>query len=305
MNLSQINLNLLVALDALLDEKSVTKAGEKLFITQAAMSNVLKKLRIVFHDPLLLQYGKTMVPTKLAETLQPTIKIWLAQAYHIFNPPVFNAASSTRKFTIAMDEFMDFLLLPKLYNYLEIHAPNIELCIKHILPVNEKIMLESNEIDLAICSLHHYEELNHASYEILFREKMVCLAKNGHPLFQSTLTLKKYLTAKHITLVPKNDNMPNLVDYVLQNLGYQRNVVLRTTNIVPALYTVLSSQLVATVPESLAKEAAYLFQAEIKPCPFAIPDPTFVQVWHAFAELDGGCQWLRRVVKELSATISR
>ncbi len=304
MNLSRINLNLLVALNALVEEKSVTRAGKKLFITQAAMSNVLKQLRTLFNDPLLVQVGKTMVPTRYAESIQPIVKVWLAQANAIFNPLPFDAASSTRKFTLAIDEFTDFLLLPTLYNYIEKHAPAIELSIKHILPTNEKIILESNDIDLAIFSSSHFEHLKNASYEILFREKMVCLGKKNHPLFKSTLTLKKYLSAKHIGLILKNNNTSHLVDAVLQNLGYQRNIALRTTNIVPALYTVLNSHLIATIPESLATEAARLFKAKIKPCPFIIPPITFVQAWHAFTELDEGCLWLRKTVRQLTSKIS-
>ena len=299
MNLSRINLNLLVAFDVLIEEKNVTNAGKKLFITQAAMSNVLKQLRTLFHDPLLLKVGKTMVPTRYAKSIQPAVKSWLIQANAILNPTPFDAMRSTRKFILAIDEFTDFLLLPKLYNYIEKNAPHIEICIKHILPVNEKIILESNDIDLAIFSLNYFENLQHLPYEILFREKMVCLGRKNHPLFKSTFTLKKYLSAKHIGLVPKNNNTLSLVDTVLNNLGYQRNIALRTTNIVPALYTVLNSHLIATIPESLAKEAVHLFQAEMGPCPFIIPPTTVVQTWHTFTEVDEGCQWLKNTVKQI------
>ncbi len=299
MNMSRINLNLLVALEALLEEKSVTKAGKKLFITQAATSNVLKQLRVLFQDPLLEQKGREMVLTVRAKILHPIIKVWLSQTNNIFSHDLFDPATSQRRFTVAIDECTDFLLVPKLYKYIETHAPHIELCLKHILTVNEKMILESNDVDLAICALPQYNELKDVSYELLFREKMVCLGRSNHPLFKNSLTLKKYLSAKHITLVPKNHNMPHLVDYVLQNLGYQRKIALRTTNLVPALYTIINSNLIATLPESLAKEAAHLFHAEIKPCPFEIPDASFVQVWHSWTELDSGCQWLRKTVKNL------
>lgn len=305
MDISRINLNLFVALHALLEEKNVTNAGKKLFITQAAMSNILKQLRTLLNDPLLVQVGKTMVLTHYAESLQPIVKVWLAQTNAILNPLTFDAATSTRQFTLAIDEFTDFLLLPKLYSYIEKVAPHITLYVKHILPSNEKIILESKDIDLAILSINSVEDLKNVSYEILFKEEIVCLGKPGHPLFKSTISLSQYLSAKHIALVPKNDNAPHLVDVVLESIGHQRNIALRTTNIVPALYTVLNSYLIATIPENLAKEAANLFKAEIKPCPFHIPPLTFVQAWHAFTEVDDGCQWLRKTVKELSAKIAK
>lgn len=299
MNLSKLNLNLLVALDALLNEQSVTKASKKCFITQAAMSNVLKQLRDIFQDPLLLQKGRNMVLSPRAQLLYPAVKKCLAQANTIFNPPAFDPKTSERRFILAIDEFTDFLLLPKLYKYIEQHAPNIELQIKHILPSNERMILDSNDIDLAICFLQQYENLKDITYEVLFREKMVCVATQHHPLFKNKLTLEKYLSAKHLALIPKNHYTPHLVDYILHTLGHQRKIMLRTTNIVPALYTMLNSQLIATIPEGLAKEAKRLFNASIQPCPFEIPDATFVQAWHPWTKLDSGCQWLRSVVTEI------
>jgi DNA-binding transcriptional LysR family regulator len=300
MNISKINLNLLTALDALLTERNVTKAGEKLFITQSAMSNVLKQLRALFQDELLVLQGRKMVLTLRAESLHPQLKQLLTQAEVILNPQAFDPKSSKRLFTIGMEEYTDIIILPRLYNYLAQHAPHIQLRIKHVPLFGEKPLLDSQEIDLAIGLLQKAHDTQGIFHDLLFREKIVCIARKNHPLFKKKLTLKQYLTAKHISFLPTNENTPYIVDNILGNMGYERNVVLRLSHITPALYTINDSDVVATVPERLAVEAKRLFNFSVQACPFAIPEVAFSLLWHPWTHLDSANQWLRTIIKQLA-----
>lgn len=300
MNLSKINLNLLVALDALLTERNVTRAGNKLFITQSAMSNILKQLRELFQDDLLLQTGRTMTITRRGLELQPKIKEFLIQAEVIFNPKKFVPANSKRLFTLGMEEYAAVVLLPLLYRYLSKHAPGIQLNVKHVPLFHEKAMLDSQEIELFVGLLHKVNEMKGMSHDVLFRERFVCIGNAKNSLLKSKLTLKKYLSAKHLAFHPEEDTTITNVDHVLANLGYQRSIAMRLSRIVPGLYTISQSDIIATVPEGIAKEAKRLFNLVIQDCPVAIPEAAFVQLWHPWTHLDSSCQWLRNVILQLN-----
>jgi DNA-binding transcriptional LysR family regulator len=303
MNMSRVNLNLLVALDALLDESNVTRAASKLFITQSAMSNILKQLRMLFRDELLVQNGRSMVLTLRAETLRAELKQLLAHAENIIQGDTFDPATSTRLFTIGMEEYAAFVLLPPLFAYLNTYAPHIKVHVKNIPIFAEKSLLDSKEVELAVGLLHDAipESL---SYEILFREKIVCIARPAHPLFAKKLTLKSYLTAQHVSFLPMNNTTPHIVDQVLKEMGYTRHVSLRLSHIIPAIYTLAKSDLVATVPESIAIEASELLHYAVQPCPFELPESVFAQIWHPWTATDGGYIWLRNAVKIIAQSLN-
>lgn len=300
MNLAKINLNLLVALDALLTERNVTRAGDKLFITQSAMSNVLKQLREVFQDDLLVQTGRTMTATRRALELHPQVKEFLIKAETIFNPKKFDPETSKRLFTLGMEEYAGVVLLPLLYKYLSKNAPGIQLHVKHVPLFQEKEMLNKQEIELFIGLLHKVNEMQGMLHEVLFRERFVCIGAAKNTLLKNKLNLKKYLSAKHLAFHPEEDTTITNVDHVLANLGYKRSIVMRLSRIVPGLYTINNSDIIATVPEGIAKEAKRLFNLNIQDCPVAIPEAAFVQLWHPWTHLDSGCQWLREVILQLN-----
>lgn len=300
MNVSKMNLNLLTALDALLTERNVTRAGNKMFITQSAMSNVLKQLRDIFQDELLVQTGRTMTLTLRAQELHPQVRQLLSQAEIIFNPKQFDPSTSQRVFTLGMEEYAAYMLLPSLYAYLHQHAPYIEIRVKQVPLFGEKPLLDAQEIDLAIGLLQKDYTTQGISHELLFRDRIVCIANAKNPFLKGKLTLERYLAAKHVSFLPNNANTPHIVDTLLENMGYKRNIVLRIGLIVPGLYTIAKSDVIATVPEGLAREAKRLLNLVIKPCPFPIPDVAFVQLWHPWTQLDSGCQWLRSIVSKVA-----
>ena len=300
MNIAKNNLNHLIALHALLTERNVTRAGEKIFITQSAMSNVLKQLREVFQDELLVMKGRNMQLTLRASELYPKVQQILSQAEHIFMPEAFNPATCHRKFILGMEEYTNFVLLPRLYAYLSQHAPNVEIEVKHVPFFEDNIMLESHKIDLAIGLFQPSEESKHLHHDLLFKERLVCIGRKKHPLFKKRLTLKRYLEAHHVSLTINQKKPSMSIDHILHESGHQRRIVLRLPHIVPGLYTIAGSDLIATVPEGVANEAARLLDISIQPCPFTIPPISFLQAWHPSTNSDSGYCWLRKVVKEVA-----
>ena len=204
-----------------------------------------------------------------------------------------------------MEEYSDFILLPTLYEYLNKNAPHIELKVKNVPLFGERQMLEAQEIELGIGLLQHSSELQTLLHETLFRERMVCVAAADHPLFKKPLKLKDYLNAKHVCFVTFQESAQYIVDLTLENMGYKRNVVLKVAHVVPALYAVEKSDLVATIPEGMAKEACRLLNVKICECPFSISDVAFVQMWHPWTSQDSGCRWLRDVIVKIAAGINQ
>jgi DNA-binding transcriptional LysR family regulator len=303
MNISKINLNLLVALDALLSESNVSRAADKLFVTQSAMSNILKQLRNLFQDDLLVKNGRNMVLTLRAEELRPQLKQFLAHVEGLIQNHVFDPSTSTRLFIIGMEEYAAIILLPALYAYLSQHAPHIKIHIKNIPVFAEKSMLEEKEVELAIGLLHHATKLSSLPYDILFREKMVCIGKPNHPLLKRKISLKNYLAAKHVSFMPIDNSTPHIVDHVLNEMGYQRDIALRVSHIMPAIYTLEKSDLIATAPESIAKEVSSLLNFSVQECALDFPDSVLAQMWHPWTQADSGCVWLRKIVKEIAVSL--
>ena len=299
MNMSKINLNLLVALDALLEECNVSKAAEKLFVTQSAMSNTLKQLRELFDNELLIRKGRQLVLTHKAESLRPQIKNFLLEAQLIFEHKPFDPNVSQRVFTIAMEEYAAITILPELYAYLEVHAPNIRLHVKPMPLFAEKAMLEDTDVELAIGLLHHALKPKYLAYEVLMSEKMVCIGRPNHPLLRKKVSLKTYLSASHVSFMPLNKSIPHIVDQVLEEKGLKRDVKLRVSHIMAAIYSVAKSDLIATAPVSVAKEVAELFNFSVQHCGLDFPLVVLAQMWHPWAENDRECRWLRETVCKL------
>ncbi len=303
MNISRVNLNLLVALDALLTESNVSRAADKVCVTQSAMSNILRQLRDLFQDDLLVKNGRQMILTLRAEALRPEIKQFLAQAENILQNNPFDPATSTRLFVIGMEEYAAIILLPPLYAYLAEHAPHIKLHIKNIPLFAEKTMLEEKEVELAIGSIHPSATKVKFPHDVLLQEKLVCIGKPNHPLFKQKISLKKYLAAKHVSFMPIGNYVPPVVDRMLEEQGYQRNVALRVSHIMPAIYTLECTDLIATVPESIANEVSSILHFSVQDCAFNFPKSQLAQMWHPWAEAESGSVWLRNVIKGIAQVI--
>lgn len=300
MNLSKINLNLLVALDSLLSERNVTKAGEKIFVTQSAMSVALRQLRELFEDDLLVRKGNILELTVLAKELAPQVKEILNSIKKFTERKSFDPKISRRSFRIGLTEYAAFVLLPSLYQYLAVHAPYIHLSIKPMTLFGEKELFDRNEIDLAIGIMHENNELQS---EVLFTDFLVCAAKSDHFLMQSPLSLESYLQAKHVCFNVTDNTIPYITDVILSNMGFPRNVVLRVPHAISALYLVASSDLMITLPKGIIQEAIKILPLAMQNPPFPVPPISFVQLWHTRDAEDEGHCWLRETIKKVSQKI--
>ncbi|MCP4992084.1 MAG: LysR family transcriptional regulator [Colwellia sp.] len=304
MNISKIDLNLLIYLDVLLREKNVTRAASKLNITQPAMSNGLKRLRTLFSDPILVRTSDGMVPTERARTLAPSIrKILLELEEALQGEEEFNELKSQRVFRIMASDYAASTLIPTLLKSLNDVAPNITLDIMTPSDVTFHDV-EAGKIDMAI---NRFDELPQSFHQkAIWRDSFSCLLSADSPLV-SKFNLNSYLGAKHVWVSktgfgvgvgmdPKDVQKLGWVDEALARLGKKRDIKVFTRNYHVAMQLAYEDNLIATLPSKAAKlhqnDSNYTI---IKP-PFDIPDIELKMIWSPLLHHDASHIWFRQLV---------
>jgi DNA-binding transcriptional LysR family regulator len=293
-----LDLNLLLALDALLLERNVTRAAARVGLTQSAMSHKLRRLRELFGDDLLVGGRQGMVPTERALALAGPVRRGLLELHSaIRSTAPFDPAKDGRDFTIVTSDYADFVILPRVLEYLSRHAPRIGLRIRP--PVGEiQPALEDGSADLVMGMPIEGPGLKQ---RVVFEESFVAIVRAGHPALAddgASIPLARYLELGHV-LVAKDDE-PGIVDQQLTAHGLSRHVVLRTPYFVGVPFIVARSELVATVPRALAEEAAAVVPLRIVPPPLPLPSFRIMMTWHERAHRDPAHEWLRELSRRLT-----
>lgn len=308
LNLAKVDLNLLVYLDVLLREGSVTKAANQLSITQPAMSNGLKRLRDLFKDPLLVRTSEGMTPTKRALELQPIVRNVLSQLESSIQPEVeFDPATSVRTFRIMASDYAESTLMLGLISKLATLAPNITLDL--ITPSDVTFHdVEQGKVDMAI---NRFDELPLSFHQkVIWHDTFSCVMKSDHPK-ANQFDLKAYLASQHIWVSktgfgvgvgidPTEVQKLGWVDAELSKIGKQRAIRVFTRHYHAALQMAKTQNLIATLPS----KAARIFKDDpavkiVKP-PFDIPPIALKMAWSALLHHDAGHIWLRRLIGEVA-----
>ena len=290
MNLRSIDLNLLVALNALLTERHVTRAAERVGLSQPAMSNALSRLRHVFKDDLLVRGPSGMQATPRALALAEPVRQALRRIERILNSEAaFDPTVSRRGFTIRLSDLLGFLLLPPLSAILQKEAPLVGLDIVHLSPTATVEALEKDEVDLAVSTgLTHTSSIRS---QVLMHDRMVCVMRVGHPLASRPLTHEAFLSARHakVSLSPTD---LRFVDAALARLGLSRNVALNVPHWLLVPHLLANSDLLAVMPHRFARavHGQHLAIRELPP-----PSEGFAWsiYWHRRHDADTALVWLR------------
>ena len=309
MNIAKVDLNLLVYLDVLLREGSVTRAANQLSITQPAMSNGLKRLRDLFKDPLLVRTSDGMTPTKRAMELQPIIRDGLSKLESSIQPETdFNPATSARTFRIMTSDYAESTLLLELVGRLADCAPNITLDL--ITPSDVTFHdVEQGKVDMAI---NRFDELPLSFHQkVIWYDTFSCVMSKTHPL-ASHYDLDTYLKAQHIWVSktgfgvgvgidPNEVQKLGWVDAELTKIGKQRDIRVFTRHYHAALQIAKRQNLIATLPSKAAKIFKDDPNIVLREPPFDIPPIALKMAWSALLHHDAGHIWLRRLIGEVAA----
>ena len=305
--LSTIDLNLLVAFDALISERHVSRAAHKLGRSQSALSHALARLRELFQDELFVRSQQSMQPTPRALELAGPIRAALAGIdAAIHRNQTFNPAQTERTFTLGMSDYTAFLFLPPLMREIRRLAPGINLHVRHANRDEGNRWVLSGEVDLAVGNFA--QTSTRLRRHVLYQERFVCVAWQGRPALASPLTLDDYLSLPHL-LVSINGDPGGMVDDVLAQQGLARNVVAVVPHYLVVPRVVQHTDLVATVSVRIPHIFASLNELRFARAPLALPLIPITQIYDRRFELDSGHAWLRelmiRISDELETQFSR
>jgi DNA-binding transcriptional LysR family regulator len=300
--LSSVDLNLLVALDALIREGNVTAAGRRIGLSQPAMSHALSRLRDVLGDPLLVREGRVMRLTSLAERLAPRVQRLIGEIdATLLGHRAFEAETATRTFRIATNDYCGAVIMPELLAQVRRLAPGVELELhahRGRAPAPE---LARGELDFAVGTFLESEP--GVEREVLFRETFACLVRRGHPHSNGKISVQHYAELEHV-LITAPDYGAGVVDFALAEHGLRRRVVARTPHFLVAPALVAGSDAIVTLPSRLARLSA---RAGLRSFPPPLPLPPFDVhlLWHGAAGEDAASRWLRQRLLAVALALPR
>jgi len=292
MDINRLDLNLLRALDVLLEERHVTRAAARLALTQPAVSAALARLRASFGDALLVRGSAGLTPTPRALELAPRVRALMNEAGALLaHPARFDALHAVRRFTLATTDYVQILLEPWTAGLMK-SAPGVDLAL--VAPDTERQVtrMERGEIDLAVLNLQR-TPVGLRSRQVL-AEHFVVIGRHDHPALKRGLTLDAFCTLEHVLVSPRGGSFSGPTDEALAAIGRARRVRVSVQGFAPVIDLVAGSDLIAVYPERLARRAAP--RLRIVAPPLAIPGFTMVAAWHERAQRDPAHQWLRDAV---------
>lgn len=294
-NLRSFDLNLLVAFDALMTERSVTRAAQRLKLGQPAMSHALSTLRLLLDDEILVRVGMTMNPTAKAIALAPRLRELLLQIQNTLTEgKPFDPQSETRIVRIGFSSELEILLLPRLTACLQVHAPGISLLTRSVARSDVHRLLDSGELDLAIGCFDYGLE-RHCGTP-LFEQSLACCFNPVLVQPRLPLSAAEYIAHPHALMTLKDD-IQGCLSEALARAGETLNVVLAASDFLTVLATAAEAPVVATLPARMAARYAPRFGLTVTEIPLDLRLPSVALVWSMQNDRDPALAWLRaRVV---------
>ncbi|MFA7822959.1 LysR family transcriptional regulator [Aeromonas dhakensis] len=291
MRFKHLDLNLLVALDVLLEEQNITRAAARLHMTQSATSGVLGRLRTYFEDDLLVQVGRKMMPTPLAKELEiPVREVLLKIQTSITAKPVYDISESKRHFRIMASDYLISVIFAEVIQAVNREAPQITF---ELMSPGETAleMLMRGEVDLMIAP-EHYMAKEHPS-QLLFEEQHVCVVWEGNTSIGEHLSLERYLELGHVSVAFGRSRAPGIEEWFMNQYGCKRRleVITHDFNTLPQL--VIGTERVATMHSRLARLYARSLPLRILPPPVELPAMREYMGWHRSLDRDPMLRWLR------------
>ena len=299
MRFNRLDLNLLVALDALLTDRSITKASERLNLSPSATSNALARLREYFDDELLVQVGRRMEPTPRAESLREAVRDVLVRVDStIAIQPEFDPSTSDRVFRIFVSDYTQMVFVPHM-----LALASEERCAARfeLLPQvsNPQRSLERGEADLLIIP-RGFLSPDHPE-EVLYTEDFVCVVWRDSALARGELTFDRYLAAGHVLMQPPDGIGDSFEAWFVKRYGVTRRVAVTSYGFSALPAMVVGTELIATVHARLARALQPAWPIELRPPPLPITAMEQGLQWHKYRAQDPGLVWLRGLLRRAVA----
>ncbi|MEU9378465.1 LysR family transcriptional regulator [Streptomyces sp. NPDC048255] len=291
----QLDLNLLTALDALLEEGSVAGAAARLHVTSPAMSRSLGRIRKATGDQILVRTGRSMVPTTRALAMRAQVHALVQQAHQLLSAQQeLDLAALERVFTVRWHDALTAACGTPLITAVHRQAPGVQLRLSAE-PGTDTPELRRGEVDLESSS--SAPTLPDIRHRLVGRDRLIVAVRPGHPLTEGPLSLERYAAAEHLT-VSRRGNLHDPIDDALTTRGFERRVVAAGPTAAFALQLALGTDLVVTLPDAVTRTARDQLGLVTLPLPLQLPDVPLYLLWHQRYDDDRAHTWLRETAAE-------
>jgi len=299
MNVTDLDLNLLRAFDAIATEGSVTVAGERIGLSQPAMSNALARLRQLFDDPLFVRTPRGMRPTPFAQQLAQPVREALRLIQGALQQHAgFDPRSSGNTFSLFMSDIGEMVFLPGLLERIKRDAPGVKIEVVRIPIKDVHTALEAGTLDLAVGFLPGLT--TGMRQQPLFREHYVCMLRADHPVIGATISAKQFRVAAHV-LVSYAGTGHQVIAETFLAAGLSARIAVRVPHFLVVPMILVRTDLIVTVPSRVAAIFARLGNFKVLPLPLRMPSFEVRLHWHERFHQDPANRWLREVMAELYA----
>ncbi|MBK4737393.1 LysR family transcriptional regulator [Noviherbaspirillum pedocola] len=295
MDISKVDLNLLVVFDAMFQTQSVTLAAELVGLSQSTMSYELAKLRQLFDDPLFVRMSTGMQPTpralQLAGPVRSALEIIKSDVLKQFQ---FDPIKSKKVFTLCMTDIAEMTFMPRILRFLAVDAPEVNIRTVIMDHASLERAMANGEVDLAI---GYFPDLKKAGFfqQRLFPHTFIGVVRKSHPRIGSTITLQQFLKESHVVVTPEGRSQ-EIVERMLEKKGYLRRVALTTPHFASVPFIIAASDLIGIVPIGLANAFSNFAELKTVDLPFSLPDFDVRQHWHERFHKDEENKWLRKKI---------
>jgi DNA-binding transcriptional LysR family regulator len=300
MKLNEQDLNVLIVFGAILETRSVSKASERLGMSQPSISHALAKMRQFFDDPMFVRVKNEMQPTPRASLIAPPIKLVLDLARsEIFHQHTFNPATSTRTFTLCMTDGAEASYLSHIINAFRLRAPNARL--RTVSPISEALEegLESGAVDLAIGYFPDIKNAGVFQQQLLRNSGIVCIVGHENRLIpRGVLDAATFSTVAHVA-VRTEGRSQEVIEKAMLALGIRREVFLTIPHYLGLLNIISQTELIAVIPLDITDAFELHSGIDLHPLPFPSPKVEITQIWHRKHNKDLANQWLRTLVRDV------
>ena len=303
MRLDRFDLNLLVVLDVLLEERNVTRASERLHVGQSAASGALARLREYFGDELLIPVGRRLELTSLAQSLvQPVRDIVLRTRATIALKPGFDPTSAQRRFAVCASDYVTTVVLARAVRKVAARAPGLALDLRS--PPREVLeAFERGGIDLLVMPEQYASRLPHPQ-QALFDDTQVCMLWAEHNCTDTQLTMDQYMDLGHVAVRFGEERSVAFEEWFLPRTGRQRRIECSVDNFAALPQLVIGTQRIATLHKRMARHFVAHHPLRMLEAPFEMPALTEVMIWPRHLQLDPAHVWLRQQIMEAVAELS-
>jgi DNA-binding transcriptional LysR family regulator len=303
MDFHGLDLNLLVAFDALMSERNVTRAAARVGVSQPAMSAALSRLRKLFGDQLFLRGAQGLLPTPRARDLAEPLSQALSQIEStVVKKPVFVPEKATFSFTLGLSDYPAFVLLPALLKALRERSPGASLIVHAFNARDHAIdLLDAGTIDAAVGVPPTHTDSRILTRPVL-RDEFVTIVSKDNPAARRGMDIKTYLALSHVLVSPEGDRH-GVVDQALAQRGKKRSLGLTLPQMFVAPEVIGRTYMTATVMRRVALSSSASRRLVLFPPPIELPEVVFDLFWHRRSDSHPGQQWFRNLIASLAAAL--